>query len=67
MPRRKSSTSPCDACEPTAGDRSDPFRFWNSFSGNIIITGNGVTTTNYLDPGAATNTPANFYHVHLVP
>jgi len=31
------------------------------------ITGSGVTTTNYLDAGAATNTPARYYRVRLVP
>jgi beta-glucanase (GH16 family) len=40
---------------------------WSNISGNIIITGSGVTTTNYLDAGAATNTPANYYHIRLVP
>jgi len=29
--------------------------------------GTGVTTTNYLDAGAATNTPANYYRIRLVP
>jgi beta-glucanase (GH16 family) len=40
---------------------------YSNISGNIIITGGGVTTTNYLDPGAATNTPAKYYHIRLVP
>jgi len=39
---------------------------WSNISGNVIITGSGVTTTNYLDAGAATNTPANYYHIRLV-
>jgi hypothetical protein len=33
----------------------------------IIITGSGDTTTNYVDVGGATNTPARFYRVRLVP
>ena len=40
---------------------------YSNISGNIIITGSGLTTTNYLDAGAATNSPANFYHIRLVP
>ena len=40
---------------------------YSNISGNIIITGSGLTVTNYLDAGAATNTPANFYHIRLVP
>jgi hypothetical protein len=33
----------------------------------IAITGAGVTSTNYLDLGAATNFPSLFYRVRLVP
>jgi hypothetical protein len=40
---------------------------WSNISGNIIIPGDGLTTTNYLDAGAATNSPANYYHIRLVP
>ncbi len=40
---------------------------YSNISGNIVITGTGLTTTNYLDAGAATNSPANFYHIRLVP
>jgi hypothetical protein len=36
-------------------------------SGPIIILGSGDTTTNYVDSGAATNSPAKFYRVRLVP
>ena len=46
---------------------SDPGGTYSNISGNIIIPGTGLTTTNYLDPGAATNTPANYYRVRLVP
>ena len=45
----------------------DPGGSYSNISGNIIITGVGLTTTNYLDAGAATNTPANYYRVRLVP
>jgi len=41
----------------------DPAGIWSNISGNIVITGNGLTTTNYLDAGRATNTPANYYHI----
>jgi beta-glucanase (GH16 family) len=40
---------------------------FSNISGNIVIMGTGVTTTNYLDAGAATNTPANYYRIRLVP
>ncbi|HUI08025.1 MAG TPA: cellulase family glycosylhydrolase [Verrucomicrobiae bacterium] len=33
----------------------------------IIISGSGDTTTNYVDVGAATNRPSRFYRVRLVP
>jgi len=46
---------------------SDPGATWSNISGNIILTGIGLTTTNYTDPGAATNNPANYYHIRLVP
>jgi hypothetical protein len=36
-------------------------------SSNMIIAGSGDTTTNYLDIGATTNSPARLYRVRLVP
>jgi hypothetical protein len=33
----------------------------------IFISGSGEVTTNYADPGGATNAPARFYRVRLVP
>jgi len=33
----------------------------------ILIGGSGVTTTNYTDVGGATNLPARYYRVRLVP
>jgi len=40
---------------------------YSNVSPNIIISGSGDTTTNYLDTGGATNTPSRFYRVRLVP
>ena len=40
---------------------------YSDLSSNIILTGVGLATTNYLDVGAATNAPARFYRVRLVP
>jgi PKD repeat protein len=36
-------------------------------SGSIIILGSGDATTNYLDVSGATNAPARFYRIRLVP
>ena len=36
-------------------------------SGPIIILGSGDATTNYINAGGATNTPARFYRIRLVP
>jgi len=36
----------------------DPGGIYSNISGAIVIPGPGLTTTNYLDAGAATNTPA---------
>jgi hypothetical protein len=33
----------------------------------LAITGSGIVSTNYLDVGGATNTPARYYRVRLVP
>ena len=44
--------------------------FSNNFtdlSPNIVISGSGDVTTNYLDIGGATNLPSHFYRVRLVP
>jgi hypothetical protein len=37
------------------------------FAGPFVILGSGDTSTNYIDLGAATNSPAKFYRVRLVP
>ena len=36
-------------------------------SAPLLILGSGDTSTNYLDAGAATNSPAKFYRIRLVP
>ena len=58
----------------TAGGRTNVVQAVSNLSGtfsnispNIIITGSGDTMANYLDPGAATNRPALFYRIRLVP
>jgi hypothetical protein len=45
----------------------DPGGSYSNISGNIIVTGSSVTTTNYLDPGTVTNTPLQFYRIRLIP
>jgi subtilase family serine protease len=58
-----------NAVEVTPGDVNAGYNT-NSFqkiSGSIIINITGDTTTNYTDAGGATNTPARYYRVRLVP
>jgi hypothetical protein len=45
----------------------NPGGSYSNISGNIIITGSSVTTTNYLDSGTVTNTPLQFYRIRLIP
>jgi len=40
---------------------------YTNVSGNIIISGPGVSVTNYLDTGAVTNAPFLYYRIQLVP
>ena len=40
---------------------------YTNASPNIILTGGGDVTTNYLDAGAATNAPARLYRIRVVP
>jgi len=40
---------------------------YSTISPNIVVTGSGDTTTNYLDVGAATNSAPRYYRVRLVP
>jgi T5SS/PEP-CTERM-associated repeat protein len=39
---------------------------YSNISSNVLITGSGDTTTNYLHLGATTNFPSRFYRVRLV-
>ncbi len=50
----------------TGGSEYSPNAF-TDLSGPIIIPGSGDVTTNYVDVGGATNTPARFYRVRLAP
>ena len=49
--------------------RTDPATssFSNSFATIFSVTNASDTTTNYLDGGAATNVPAFYYRIRLVP
>ena len=38
-----------------------------NLSPTLIVAGSGLVTTNFLDTGGATNKPARFYRVRLVP
>ncbi|MGO9245006.1 MAG: hypothetical protein ACLPT4_09580 [Verrucomicrobiia bacterium] len=50
----------------TPGNPGDNTNFVD-ISGLLLIVGSGDTSTNYVDSGAATNSPAKFYRVRLVP
>ena len=55
-----------NALEWTAGAGDGSYNT-NAFTDLFIVTNAAGTTTNYLDLGAATNFPARFYRVRLVP
>ena len=40
---------------------------FTDISGQIIVSGSGDATTNYVDSGGATNTPSRYYRVRLAP
>jgi Bacterial TSP3 repeat len=40
---------------------------YSNISPNILLPGLSLITTNYLDPGSATNVPSRFYRIRLVP
>lgn len=40
---------------------------YTNISPNIVLTGSGLVTTNFLDIGGTTNSAARFYRVRLVP
>jgi hypothetical protein len=54
-----------NALERTAGDASGGYS--NNFATIFTVTNTVGTVTNYLDLGAATNAPAQYYRVRLVP
>ncbi len=54
--------------QATAGNGSGGYtNNFTDLSGLVIITGSGDQTTNYTDSGGATNVPARYYRVRLVP
>jgi len=57
-----------NAAQASAGDASGGYtNNFTDISGSIVITGNGDTTTNYVDGGGATNSPSRYYRIRLVP
>jgi fibronectin-binding autotransporter adhesin len=57
-----------NAVQATAGDADGGYTTnFTDFSGLIILPGSGDATTNYVDAGGATNTPARYYRIRLVP
>jgi hypothetical protein len=57
-----------NALQATAGDANGGYTTnFTDISGALIIAGSGDTTTNCVDAGGATNAPARFYRVRLVP
>jgi PKD repeat protein len=58
-----------NAVQATAGDGNGGYVTTNftDISGSIIIGVTGDTTTNYTDVGGATNSPARYYRIRLVP
>jgi hypothetical protein len=55
-----------NALQWTAGTGNGSYAT-NTFANLFIVTNTTGTTTNYLDVGGATNRPARFYRVRLVP
>jgi pectin methylesterase-like acyl-CoA thioesterase/PKD repeat protein len=58
-----------NAVQATAGDGNGGYVTTNftDISGPIVIGVPGDTTTNYTDVGGATNSPARYYRIRLVP
>ena len=54
-----------NALHLSVGDASGDYS--NNFAAIFTVTNTVGTATNYLDVGAATNTPARYYRVRLVP
>ena len=55
-----------NALQATTGDVDGSYST-NNFADIFIVTNSVDTITNYLDVGAATNSPSRFYRVRLVP
>jgi hypothetical protein len=55
-----------NALQRTAGTGNGSYQT-NNFADLFIVTNTLRTVTNYLDVGGATNTPARYYRVRLVP
>lgn len=55
-----------NALQATSGDSSGSYST-NNFADIFIVTNTVGSVTNYLDLGAATNFPARYYRVRLVP
>jgi T5SS/PEP-CTERM-associated repeat protein len=45
----------------------DPCSNFDDISSVIVASGTGLTSTDYLDAGAATNFPSRFYRIRIVP
>jgi hypothetical protein len=57
-----------NSVQASAGDANGGYTTnFVTISSPIIISGNGDTTTNYVDVGGATNAPARYYRIRLVP
>jgi glucosylceramidase len=57
-----------NAVQATAGDANGGYSTnFIDISGPVILQGVGDMTTNYLDAGGGTNSPARYYRVRLVP
>ena len=61
-----SGTGKTNALQRTAGGTSGSYST-NNYAAIFTVTNTVGTTTNYLDVGAATNMPARYYRVRLVP
>ncbi len=55
-----------NALQSTAGSSNGSYDT-NTFVDVFVVTNTLDTTTNYLDAGAATNSPIRYYRVRLVP
>ncbi len=57
-----------NAVQATAGDGNGGYTTnFTDLSGPLVISGSGDVTTNYVDDGGATNVPARYYRIRLVP